>query len=200
VDTATSQDNSTRVNAVTTDDNGTMVEHATVGGSREMLGATKGGGSRTIASFVTGSGTTITGNHAKVGETREGGGSAVDSAGAAESGGGDGSGNGAGSGCGAGSGSYCGSGSGSLSSSQKVSGSLAMLDYGVLRIVMRHLPSKEWSTILPTVFAGARHATMEGRKCSKDKERYMARVQAAQLNNPWYCAEQPLKGAKRLNW
>ena len=75
-------------------------------------------------------------------------------------GGGDGSGSGAGNGCGAGSGSYCGSGSGSLSSSQKVNGSLAMLDYGVLRIVMRYLPSKEWSTILPTVFAGARHATM----------------------------------------
>ena len=114
-------------------------------------------------------------------------------------GGGDGDGSGSGSGCGAGSGSYCGSGSGSVSSSQKVSASLAMLDYGVLRIVMRFLPSKEWSTILPTVFAGARQATVEGRRKSKDKERRKAKLQAAQLNNPWYCAALPPKGTAQLN-
>ena len=115
-------------------------------------------------------------------------------------GGGVGSGSGSGCGGGAGNGSYCGMGSGSVSSSQQASALLTSLDYGVLRLVMRHLPTKKWSTILPTVFAGARHAIAEGRKGSKDMERYMARVQAAQLNNPWYCAEQPPKGAKRLNW
>ena len=114
-------------------------------------------------------------------------------------GGGEGDGSGSGSGSGAGSGSYCGSGSGSASSSQKVSASLETLDYGVLRIVMRFLPSKEWSTILPTVFAGARQATMEGRRRSNDKERKKARLQAAQLNNPWYCAALPPKGAAQLN-
>ena len=46
---------------------------------------------------------------------------------------------------------------------------------------------------MPTVFAGARHATMEGRKCSRDRERYMARVKAAKINNPWHCGEQPPK-------
>ena len=73
------------------------------------------------------------------------------------------------------------------------------LDYGVLRIVMRFLPSKEWSTILPTVFAGARQATMEGMRRSNDKERKKARLQAAQLNNPWYCAALPPKGTAQLN-
>ena len=68
--------------------------------------------------------------------------------------------------------------------SQKVSASLAQLDYGVLRIVMRFLPTKEWSTILPTVFAGARQAMVEGRRKSKDKESHKARLQAALLNNP----------------
>ena len=61
------------------------------------------------------------------------------------------------------------------------------------------LPSKEWSTILPTVFAGARQAAMEGRRRSNDKEREKARLQAAQLNNPRYCAAQPPKGAAQLN-
>ena len=86
-----------------------------------------------------------------------------------------------------------------MSSSQKVSASLETLDYGVLRIVMRFLPSKEWSNILPTVFAGARQSAMEGRRRSNDKERRKARLQAAQLNNPWYCAALPPKGTAHLN-
>ena len=114
-------------------------------------------------------------------------------------GGDEGDGSGSGSGCGAGSGSYCGSGSVSVSSNQKVSASLETLDYGVLRIVMRFLPSKEWSTILPTVFAGARQAIVKGRRKSKDKERRKAKLQASQLNNPWYCAALPPKGTAQLN-
>ena len=114
-------------------------------------------------------------------------------------GGGVGSGSGSGSGCGGDSGNYCGTGSGSVSSSQQVSASLAVLDYGVLRLVMKFLPRKEWCPTLPTMFAGARRATMEGRRNSKDKERHKTRFQAAQLNNPWYCAVQPLKGATLLN-
>ena len=109
---------------------------------------------------------------------------------------GDDSGSGAGSGCGTGSGKYCGSGSESVSSSQQGSASLVMLDYGVLRLVMEFLPKKKWCTILPTVFAGARHASVEGRKDSKfaRMQRWTAhqkaRVKAALLNNPWYCAAQ----------
>ena len=53
----------------------------------------------------------------------------------------------AGSGSGSGSGNCCGSGSWSVSSSQLVSASLAVLDYGVLRLVMKFLPRKEWCTI-----------------------------------------------------
>ena len=109
---------------------------------------------------------------------------------------GDGSGSGAGSGCGTGNGNYCGSGSESVSSSQQVSAALVMLDYGVLRLVMGVLPKKKWCTILPTVFAGARHASVDGRKdpefvrlqrVTTQKE---ARRRAALLNNPWHCTAQ----------
>ena len=78
-------------------------------------------------------------------------------------------------------------------SSQQVSATLVVLDYGVLRLVMGFLPKKKWSTILPAVFAGARHASVDGREFARlqrvtaQKE---ARRRAALLNNPWYCAAQ----------
>ena len=110
-------------------------------------------------------------------------------------GGGNDSGNGAGSGGGTGNGNYCGSGSGSVSSSQKVSASLAMLDYGVLRLVTEFLPKKKWCNILPTVFAGARQASVEGKRSKFAIVRRLAaeqkaRCKAALLNNPWYCDAQ----------
>ena len=92
-------------------------------------------------------------------------------------------GGGSGDGSGSGSGSGCGSGN----SGQHCSAALAVLDYGVLRLIMKFLPMKRWCTILPAVCAGARHATVEGRKpvCVKGKtymQRYMAQYRAAQLN------------------
>ena len=98
-------------------------------------------------------------------------------------------------GCGTGNGIYR-SSEGASVSSQQVSATLVVLDYGVLRLVMGFLPKKKWSTILPAVFAGARHASVDGRKdpdfarlqrVTTQKE---ARRRAALLNNPWYCAAQ----------
>ena len=89
----------------------------------------------------------------------------------------------------------CGTGNGICRSSEGAP-TLVMLDYGVLRLVMGFLPKKKWSTILPAVFAGARHASVDGRKdpefarlqrVTAQKE---ARRRAALLNNPWYCAAQ----------
>ena len=105
------------------------------------------------------------------------------------------SGSGAGSGGGTGNGSYCGSGSGSVSSSQKISASLVMLDHGVLRLVMDFLPKKRWCTILPTVCAEARKASVEGKRekfaiVRRLAAEQKARCKAAQLNNPWYCNAQ----------
>ena len=89
----------------------------------------------------------------------------------------------------------CGTGNGICRSSEGAP-TLVMLDYGVLRLVMGFLPKKKWSTILPAVFAGARHASVDGRKdpefarlqrLTAQKE---ARRRAALLNNPWYCAAQ----------
>ena len=34
---------------------------------------------------------------------------------------------------------------------------------------------------------------MEGRKRSRDRDHYGARVKAAKLNNPWHCGKQPPK-------
>ena len=84
-------------------------------------------------------------------------------------------------------GGFCGIGSGTVSSEQQAMASLTSLDYGVLRLVMDYLPTKKWCTILPAVFTGARHATMQGRKRSRDRENYEARVKAAKLYNTWPC-------------
>ena len=89
----------------------------------------------------------------------------------------------------------CGTGNGICRSSEGAP-TLVMLDYGVLRLVMGFLPKKKWSTILPAVFAGARHASVDGRKdpefarLQRLTARKEARRRAALLNNPWYCAAQ----------
>ena len=73
---------------------------------------------------------------------------------------------GSGDGCGSDAEGGCGTGNGIYRSSEGVGAaagqcSLVMLDYGVLRLVMGFLPKKKWSTILPAVFAGARHASVD---------------------------------------
>ena len=39
---------------------------------------------------------------------------------------------------------------------------LVIMEYGVLRLIMRFLPMKRWCTVLPAVFAGAMYAAYEG--------------------------------------